>query len=56
MSLPSVIILNWVLVFRLFKDLEVRGAGNLLGGEQHGQLDAVGYDLYNRMLDKDSAG
>ncbi|HHX37713.1 MAG TPA: hypothetical protein GX717_07015, partial [Clostridiaceae bacterium] len=32
------------------KDLEVRGAGNLLGGEQHGQLDAIGYDLYNRML------
>ncbi|MGI6077261.1 MAG: transcription-repair coupling factor [Fastidiosipilaceae bacterium] len=35
------------------KDLEVRGAGNLLGGEQHGQLDAVGYDLYNRMLDEE---
>jgi len=33
------------------RDLEVRGAGNLLGGEQHGQLEAIGYDLYCRMLD-----
>lgn len=35
------------------KDLEVRGAGNLLGGEQHGQLDAVGYDLYCKMLSEE---
>ncbi len=33
------------------RDLEVRGAGNLLGAEQHGHLDAIGYDLYCRMLD-----
>ena len=32
------------------RDLEVRGAGNLLGAEQHGNLDAIGYDLYVRML------
>jgi len=32
------------------RDLEVRGAGNLLGAEQHGHLDAIGYDLYTRML------
>lgn len=34
------------------RDLEVRGAGNLLGAEQHGQLDAIGYDLYCRMLEE----
>ena len=34
------------------RDLEVRGAGNLLGAEQHGHLDAIGYDLYCRMLDE----
>ncbi len=33
------------------RDLEVRGAGNLLGAEQHGQLEAIGYDLYCRMLE-----
>lgn len=33
-------------------DLEIRGAGNLLGAEQHGQIDAVGYDLYLEMLDE----
>ena len=32
------------------KDLEIRGAGNLLGAEQHGHMDAVGYDLYCKML------
>ena len=32
------------------KDLEIRGAGNLLGAEQHGHIDAVGYDLYCKML------
>jgi transcription-repair coupling factor (superfamily II helicase) len=30
-------------------DLELRGAGNLLGGEQHGHIDAVGFDLYCRL-------
>lgn len=33
-------------------DLEIRGAGNLLGAEQHGQIDAVGYELYLEMLDE----
>ena len=32
------------------KDLEIRGAGNLLGAEQHGHIAAVGFDLYTRML------
>jgi len=32
------------------RDLEIRGAGNMLGGEQHGHLDAVGYDLYMKLL------
>jgi len=32
------------------RDLEIRGAGNLLGAEQHGQLDSVGYDLYVKIL------
>ena len=31
-------------------DLEIRGAGNLLGAEQHGYIDAVGYDLYVKLL------
>ncbi|MCD8299736.1 MAG: transcription-repair coupling factor, partial [Clostridiales bacterium] len=33
------------------KDLEIRGAGNLLGEEQHGHMEAVGYELYCKMLD-----
>ncbi len=33
-------------------DLELRGAGNLLGGEQHGHIDAVGYDTYMSMLEE----
>ncbi len=32
-------------------DLEIRGAGNLLGAEQHGQIDAVGFDLYCSLLE-----
>ena len=32
------------------RDLELRGAGNLLGAEQHGHMNAVGYDLYCKML------
>jgi len=31
-------------------DLEIRGAGNILGAEQHGHLSAVGFDLYTRLL------
>jgi transcription-repair coupling factor (superfamily II helicase) len=34
------------------KDLEVRGAGNLLGKEQHGDILAVGFDMYIRLLDE----
>ena len=33
-------------------DLELRGAGNILGGEQSGQLDALGFDLYTKMLER----
>ena len=33
-------------------DLELRGAGNLLGGEQHGHINAVGFDMYTRMLEE----
>ena len=37
--------------FRIaMKDLEIRGAGNLLGAEQSGQIEAVGFDLYTRLL------
>ncbi len=37
--------------FRIaMRDLEIRGAGNLLGAEQSGHMEAVGYDLYCRML------
>lgn len=32
------------------KDLEIRGAGNVLGREQHGHIDKIGYDLYTRIL------
>ncbi|MBQ2274271.1 MAG: transcription-repair coupling factor, partial [Clostridia bacterium] len=32
------------------RDLELRGAGSLLGGEQHGHLESVGYDMYIRLL------
>ena len=34
------------------RDLEIRGAGNLLGAEQHGHMEAVGYDLYCKMLNE----
>ncbi|HHY40452.1 MAG TPA: transcription-repair coupling factor [Syntrophaceticus sp.] len=32
------------------RDLEIRGAGNILGAEQHGHMAAVGFDLYNQLL------
>ena len=32
------------------RDLSIRGAGNLLGKQQHGFIDSVGYDLYTQML------
>ena len=34
------------------RDLEIRGAGNLLGVKQHGHMEAVGYDLYCKMLNE----
>ena len=34
------------------RDLELRGAGNLLGAQQHGDMNAVGYDLYCKMLNE----
>src|SRR5690606_30489535 len=37
--------------FRIaLRDLEIRGAGNMLGPEQHGHIESVGYDLYMRLL------
>ncbi len=37
--------------FRIaLRDLEIRGAGSILGAEQHGNLEAVGYDMYMKML------
>lgn len=37
------------------RDLEIRGAGNVLGREQHGHMDKIGYELYNKLL-KESLG
>jgi len=34
------------------RDLEIRGAGNLLGSQQHGHMQSVGYDMYCRLLDE----
>lgn len=34
------------------RDLEIRGAGNLLGGEQHGHMASIGYDLYVKLLEE----
>lgn len=34
------------------RDLEIRGAGNILGAEQHGHIAAVGFDLYSRLLEE----
>jgi len=34
------------------RDLEIRGAGNLLGPEQHGHMESVGYDMYCKLLDQ----
>ncbi len=37
--------------FRIaMRDLEIRGAGDLLGARQHGHIDSVGFDLYTRLL------
>jgi transcription-repair coupling factor (mfd) len=34
------------------RDLEIRGAGNVLGGEQHGHMETVGYDMYVKLLNE----
>lgn len=34
------------------RDLEIRGAGNVLGAEQHGHMEAVGYDMYLKILEE----
>lgn len=34
------------------RDLEIRGAGNILGGEQHGNMESVGYDMYIKLLNE----
>ncbi len=34
------------------RDLEIRGTGNLIGAQQHGHMDAVGYDMYCRLLEE----
>ncbi len=39
--------------FRIaLRDMEIRGTGNLLGSEQHGHMEAVGYDLYIKLLNE----
>ncbi len=39
--------------FRIaLRDLEIRGAGSILGGRQHGHMEAVGYDMYLRLLNE----
>ena len=39
--------------FRIvMRDLQIRGAGNLLGHSQHGHMEAVGYELYVKMLNQ----
>lgn len=37
------------------RDLEIRGAGNILGAEQHGYIYAVGFDLYCRLLEQETS-
>lgn len=38
------------------RDLEIRGAGNVLGAEQHGHMDKVGYELYSKILKEEVTG
>lgn len=43
--------------FRIaMRDLEIRGAGNLLGAEQHGFLSTVGYDMYCKLMEETVPG
>ena len=38
------------------RDLEIRGAGNILGAEQHGHMDKIGYELYSKLLREELTG
>ena len=38
------------------RDLEIRGAGNILGAEQHGHMDKIGYELYSKLLREELRG
>ena len=38
------------------RDLEIRGAGNILGAEQHGHMDKIGYELYSKLLKEEMTG
>ena len=38
------------------RDLEIRGAGNILGAEQHGHMDKIGYELYSKLLREEMTG
>ena len=38
------------------RDLEIRGAGNVLGAEQHGHMDKIGYELYSKLLREEISG
>ena len=38
------------------RDLEIRGAGNVLGVEQHGHMDKIGYELYSKLLREELSG
>lgn len=38
------------------RDLEIRGAGNILGAEQHGHMDKIGYELYSKLLREELNG
>ena len=43
--------------FRIaMRDLEIRGAGNVLGAEQHGHMDKIGYELYSKFLKEELTG
>ena len=38
------------------RDLEIRGAGNILGAEQHGHMEKIGYELYSKLLKEELTG
>ena len=38
------------------RDLEIRGAGNILGAEQHGHMEKIGYELYSKLLKEELSG